>query len=205
MQLHKLKSRGLKKKKRVGRGISAGGGKTCGRGTKGQKSRSGSKAKPGFEGGQMPLIKRLPKRRGFYNMFSLHWQIVNVDKLNKFKNETKIDLKLLYNEGIVRNCKDKLKILSNGSLDKKLEIHAHSFSKQAKKKIEKVGGKAVVIKVSNVALKRMEQAPVTKVTKEKHEVSKKEEVGNIKTSHSAPKTSKNKPKSRKITKNKFKK
>lgn len=151
MQLHKLKSRKLKRKKRVGRGISAGGGKTCGRGTKGQKSRSGEGAKPGFEGGRMPLIKRLPKKRGFYNMFSTHWQIVNVDKLNEFKNGISVDIRLLYNKGIVGNLKDKLKILGDGVLDKKLEIHAHSFSKQAKRKIEQAGGKAVVEKASKVS------------------------------------------------------
>ncbi len=102
----------------------------------------------------------MPKKRGFYNIFSTHWQIVNVGKLNELKNGTKVNIKLLYNKGIIRDLKDKLKILGDGVLDKKLEIYAHSFSKQARKKIEQAGGKAVIVKVSQVS-------GVSQVSKEK--------------------------------------
>jgi large subunit ribosomal protein L15 len=128
-----------KSKKRLGRGVGSGHGKTSGRGHKGQKSRSGSKSMKGFEGGQMTLIRRLPKR-GFNNKFATIFQIVNVEDLNKFKENDTVNQQKLKEAGLIRNLRDKVKILGNGELKKSLNIEAHKFSKSAKDKIEKAKG-----------------------------------------------------------------
>jgi large subunit ribosomal protein L15 len=128
-----------KSKKRLGRGVGSGHGKTSGRGHKGQKSRSGSKSMKGFEGGQMTLIRRLPKR-GFNNKFAAIFQIVNVEDLNKFKENDTVNQQKLKEAGLIRNLRDKVKILGNGELKKSLNIEAHKFSKSAKDKIEKAKG-----------------------------------------------------------------
>ncbi len=128
-----------KSKKRVGRGSGSGLGKTSGRGHKGQKSRAGSKSMKGFEGGQMPLIRKLPKR-GFNNKFATIYQIVNVEDLNSFKENSIINQKALKESGLIRNTRDKLKVLGKGELKKALTVEAHKFSKSAKEKIEKVKG-----------------------------------------------------------------
>lgn len=146
MKLHELGTSQGKKRKRVGRGMSSGYGKTSGRGQKGQKARSGKGVRPGFEGGQMPLYRRLPKR-GFTNIFSKKFAIINVEDLNRFEDNTEITPDLLVSEGLVKKgkIKDGVKVLGNGEIDKKLIVNAHKFSKSAVEKIEAAGGKVKVI------------------------------------------------------------
>lgn len=147
MKLHDLHPapNSKKKKKRVGRGISAGRGKTAGRGQDGQKSRSGGGVRPGFEGGQMPLSRRIPKR-GFSNYpFKKTYAIINVGDLERFDDGTEVTPELLKKLKIVKKLNDGLKILGNGELTKKLTIKAHKVSKTAQEKIEKNGGKVEVI------------------------------------------------------------
>ena len=147
-KLHELKpAKGaVKEKKRIGRGTATGQGKTAGRGQDGQWSRSGGGVRPGFEGGQMPLYRRLPKR-GFNNFeFEKRYSIVNIEKLNIFEDGTEITPELLKETGVVRKIeKDGIKILGNGSIEKKLTIKANKFTKSAAEKIEAAGGKAEVI------------------------------------------------------------
>src|SRR5215210_738472 len=134
------------KKKRVGRGPGSGLGKTSGRGNKGQKSRSGYSAKRGFEGGQMPLHRRLPKR-GFTNIFKREWAEVNLSRLEElFEAGATVTLDALVESGVVRKSRrDSVAVLGKGELGKALTINAHRFSESAKKKIEAAGGKAEVI------------------------------------------------------------
>ena len=129
---------------RKGRGAGSGNGKTAGKGHKGQNARSGGGVRPGFEGGQIPLYRRLPKR-GFHNMFAKEFAIINVDALNAFDNDAVIDINTLLAEGIIRKELDGLKVLGNGELTKKLTVKATVFSAAAKEKIEAAGGKAEVI------------------------------------------------------------
>ena len=135
------------KKMRVGRGIGSGKGKTSGRGVKGQKSRSGVAIKS-FEGGQMPLYRRLPKR-GFTNNFKKEFQIVNISKLDGIQ-EKKIDAKLMYEKGLIRSPFKPIKILGSGDLKQPFNIVATEFSKSAKEKIEKSGGTAQVLWLTNL-------------------------------------------------------
>ena len=147
MKLNELKyNEGSKKDiKRVGRGSSSGTGKTSGRGQKGQKARSGGGIRPGFEGGQLPLYRRLPKR-GFSNaMFKKEYAVINVADLNNFDEGTKVTPELLKEMGIIKNALCGIKVLGNGELTKKLEVRAHKFSLTAKEKIEAAGGKAEVM------------------------------------------------------------
>jgi large subunit ribosomal protein L15 len=132
-----------KKRKRVGRGPGSGHGKTSCRGHKGQNSRSGGGVKPGFEGGQMPLQRRIPKR-GFTNIFQKTFSIVNVSSLEKLE-ESEITPEVLIKEGLVRKIQDGVKILGNGELKKAVTVKAHAFSASAKEKIEKAKGTAEVI------------------------------------------------------------
>lgn len=134
-----------KTRKRVGRGTGSGLGKTSGKGHKGQNARSGGGVRPGFEGGQLPLFRRLPKR-GFTNaMFKTTYAVLNLNDLNKFEENTEITPELLKEMGILKNQLDGVKILGNGTLEKKLIVKANQFSKKAKEEIEKLGGKAEVI------------------------------------------------------------
>ena len=146
MRLHELRPpEGARKAaKRKGRGMASGLGKTAGRGQKGQKSRSGSGIRRGFEGGQMPYFQRLPKR-GFTNIFKQKWNIVNISDLAAFDQGSVITQEMLHEAGLIRNLSDPLKVLGNGELDRKLEVRANRFSKQALEKIEAAGGKAEVI------------------------------------------------------------
>lgn len=146
MKLHELKPQVGEKRnrKRVGRGIGSGLGKTAGRGHKGQKARSGGGVRPGFEGGQKPLQLRLPKR-GFKNIFRKELVEVNVQELNRFADNTVVTPELLQESGIIKKVKDGVKILGQGELEKKLEVRANSFSKSAVEKITAAGGKAEVI------------------------------------------------------------
>ena len=131
--------------KRKGRGPGTGNGKTGGRGHKGQKARSGGGVRVGFEGGQMPLARRIPKR-GFNNIFAKPLESVNVSVLNdKFQDGATVDAEALLNAGILSKCRYGVKILGNGEISKKLTIKASAFSESAKEKIEKAGGKAEVI------------------------------------------------------------
>lgn len=135
-----------KTKKRAGRGVSSGRGKTCGRGQKGQKSRSGGGKGPGFEGGQNPLHKRLPKLPGFKNPDQKEFQIVNVERLNTFKASSTITPEVLAEKGIVKRRDDLVKFLGRGKIEKSYTVKAHGFSQSAKQKIEKAGGKTEVLK-----------------------------------------------------------
>ncbi len=146
MRLHELRPpEGARKAaKRKGRGMSSGLGKTAGRGQKGQMSRSGSGVRRGFEGGQMPYFQRLPKR-GFTNIHKQKWNIVNVGDLNIFDEGAAVTPEMLVEAGLIRNLRDPLKVLGNGDVERKLEVKANRFSKQAQEKIEAAGGKAEVI------------------------------------------------------------
>lgn len=146
MRLHELRppEGASKAAKRKGRGMASGWGKTAGRGQKGQKSRSGSGLRRGFEGGQMPYFQRLPKR-GFTSIFKQKWNIVNLCDLNNFNPDTPITQQLLFEEGLIRNMRDPLKILGNGEIKHNYTIQANHFSRQAREKIEAAGGKAEVI------------------------------------------------------------
>ncbi|MGI6065802.1 MAG: 50S ribosomal protein L15 [Bacillota bacterium] len=132
------------KANRVGRGIGSGSGKTSGRGHKGQKSRSGGGVRPGFEGGQMPLQRRLPKR-GFTNIFKKEIVEVSLQDLNRFENGTVVTPEVLLEAGVIKNVKDGVKILANGELEKSLTVQVHKVSKMAAEKIAAAGGKVEVI------------------------------------------------------------
>lgn len=133
-----------KKAYRKGRGAGSGNGKTAGRGHKGQWARSGGGVRPGFEGGQMPLARRLPKR-GFHNIFGTTYAVVNVSTLERFEDGTEVTTELLLETGIISKALDGVKILGNGELSKNLTVKAAAFSASAKEKIEKAGGKVEVI------------------------------------------------------------
>ena len=146
MKLHELKpAEGSRKpRRRVGRGIGSGMGKTSTRGTKGQFSRTGGGTRPGFEGGQMPLYRRLPKR-GFKNTFAKKYAEVNVEQLTCFDNGAVVDPAALIEAGILKNVLDGVRVLGNGELTKSLTVQAQGFTKSAQQKIEAAGGKAEVI------------------------------------------------------------
>ena len=130
--------------KRVGRGIGSGTGKTSGKGHKGQNARSGGGVRPGIEGGQMPLYRRLPKR-GFNNIFAKQYVAINVEDLNKLEDGTEVTAQVLKENGIISKTLDGVKILGRGELTKKLSVKVAKYSASAKEKIEKAGGKAEVI------------------------------------------------------------
>ncbi|AWI07320.1 50S ribosomal protein L15 [Clostridium drakei] len=146
MKLHELKPAAGSRKspKRVGRGTGSGLGRNAGKGEKGQKARSGGGVRLGFEGGQMPLFRRLPKR-GFTNIFAKEFSTINVDRLNIFEDGTEVTPELLLSKGMVRKAKNGVKILGNGDLQKKLTVKAAKFSQVAIEKIEALGGKVEVI------------------------------------------------------------
>lgn len=129
---------------RKGRGAGSGNGKTAGKGHKGQNARSGGGVRPGFEGGQMPLARPLPKR-GFNNIFAVKYAAINVSDLNKFEDGAVVDAEALQAAGIIKKTLDGVKILGNGEISKKLTVKAAKFSTSAKEKIEQAGGKAEVI------------------------------------------------------------
>ncbi len=131
-----------KKRKRVGRGNGSGHGTYSGRGCNGQKSRTGNKMRPGFEGGQLPLIKRLPEKRGFVNIFRTEYSTVNIDQLAVFEPGSEVTPEKLLDSGIVKSLRRPIKILGNGEISRPLVIKANKFSAAAKAKIEAAGGKA---------------------------------------------------------------
>lgn len=147
MKLHELSpAAGSKKEvKRIGRGAGSGQGKTAGKGHKGQKARAGRGMRPGFEGGQMPLQRRVPKR-GFVNIFGKEFSIVNVSALDQsFEDGAVVDIDALIKKGLVKKVLDGVKILGNGEISKKLTVQVNAYSEAAKQKIEAAGGKAEVI------------------------------------------------------------
>ncbi|WP_335872181.1 50S ribosomal protein L15 [Bacillus sp. 2205SS5-2] len=146
MKLHELKPAegSRKERKRVGRGIGTGNGKTSGKGHKGQNARSGGGVRLGFEGGQTPLFQRLPKR-GFTNINRKEYAVVNLDALNRFEEGTEVTPELLIETGVVSNERAGIKILAKGTMEKKLTVKAHKFSSAAKEAIEAAGGQTEVI------------------------------------------------------------
>ncbi len=146
MKLHELSPApgSVRDVKRIGRGHGSGNGKTAGKGHKGQKARAGRGFRAGFEGGQMPLQRRVPKR-GFNNIFATPYAIINVAALNKFEDGAVVDVKALQDAGIVKNAPNGVKVLGNGKLDKKLTVKVAAYSESAKAKIEAAGGQAEVI------------------------------------------------------------
>ena len=146
LKLHDIKpAKGAnRKRKRIGRGPGSGSGKTAGRGHKGQKSRSGYSRKIGFEGGQMPLYRRLPKR-GFRNIFAKKYAIVNVQDLNCFEEGATVTPVMVQEQGLVKKVHSGLRVLGQGKLEKKLTVKAHHFTESARQKIEKMGGSIEVL------------------------------------------------------------
>jgi len=144
----------LKKRKRVGRGNRSGHGTTCGRGTKGQLSRAGGNTRLGFEGGQMPLHRRIPHLKGFKNTRKKEFNIINVGALNKFDDESTVDFNFLVKRGLIMNKNNPLKILGNGDVVKKFTVKANFFSESAAKKIQDSGGKIEVIQVGKTNNKK---------------------------------------------------
>ncbi len=146
MKLHELSPApgSVREVKRIGRGHGSGQGKTAGKGHKGQKARAGRGMRPGFEGGQMPLQRRIPKR-GFVNIFATNYAIINIAALNKFEDGAVVDTQALKDAGLVKDSKDGVKVLGNGELTKKLTVKVAAYSESAKAKIEAAGGKAEVI------------------------------------------------------------
>ena len=146
MKMHELSPAfgSTKEAKRIGRGHGSGNGKTAGKGHKGQKARAGHGMRPGFEGGQMPLQRRIPKR-GFNNIFAVEWIAINLSALEVFEDGATVDAAALADKGIVKKASLPIKVLANGKLTKKLTVKANAFSAAAAEKINSVGGKAEVI------------------------------------------------------------
>ena len=146
MKLHEYKSAegSRTRRKRLGRGMASGFGKTSGKGHKGQNARSGGGTRPGFEGGQTPLFQRLPKR-GFTNVNRKEFTVVNLDTLNRFDENTEVTPELLLESGVLSKVKSGVKVLAKGSIDRKLTVKAHKFSKAAQEAIEAAGGTVEVI------------------------------------------------------------
>lgn len=147
MKLHELKpAKGsTRDRKRVGRGHGSGHVKTAGRGTKGQKSRSGGRVRPGFEGGQNPIYQRMPYKRGFKNYFKQEYEVVNIRAIEEFGLESPVTPESLMERGVIRTTKVPLKVLGDGELSTAVEFHAHKFSTSAREKIEAAGGRVEVI------------------------------------------------------------
>lgn len=147
MRLHDLGPvQGSKKsRKRVGRGIAAGQGKTAGRGTKGQNSRSGGGVRPYFEGGQLPLVRRLPHLRGFTNIWRVEYRPVNLARLASFAADSEVSPETLASAGIIKKATDRVAILAQGDIDRPLKVKAHRVSKNAQSKIEAAGGSVEII------------------------------------------------------------
>jgi len=147
MQQHNLKppAGATHKRKRVGRGDGSGHGSQSGKGAKGQKARAGGGVRLGFEGGQLPLIKRLPRKRGFVNIFKIEYSVVNVGELKAFSANSEITLKELLESGLIKSLKYPVKILGDGKIDRPLTVKANKFSAAAEKKITAAGGKAEAI------------------------------------------------------------
>ena len=176
MKLHDLKpdKGSTKRKRRLGRGIAAGQGKTAGRGTKGQGARRGGGKGPYFEGGQLPLVRRMPFKRGFTNVFRIEYQEVNLDSLQeRFANGDDVTPETLVEKGLLRDVEEPIVILGRGELSHKLTVHAHRFSKTAREKIEGAGGTCVELEL----LVTGAHATVKKLSKEKLDALRQEKSG----------------------------
>lgn len=184
MNLHSLKpADGAKKKrKRIGRGNASGHGTTAGKGTKGQLSRSGGGKGPGFEGGQLPLQRRLPRLPGFTNIFKKEYQLVNIRDLDRFKEKTEVTPEILYDNRLVRKKEVPVKILGDGEIKKPLTVKAHAFSKKASEQIKKAGGKAEIIgRVSRESgVESREKIKKTKTTVTEIKTQEKKDMKNTK-------------------------
>ncbi len=145
MKLHELRppEGSNKNRKRVGRGTGSGHGKSAGRGTRGQNARSGGGPRPYFEGGQLPLVRRLPHKRGFHNIFKISYEVVNLDRLASFRKGSKVNPEALAEAGIIKSPKYWVKVLGQGELKHALTVEAHRFSASAREKIEAAGGTVV--------------------------------------------------------------
>lgn len=143
MQLHELKpaAGSHKSRRRVGRGHGSGRGTTAGRGSKGQKARSGGKVNPRFEGGQLPMVLRLPRKRGFTNRNRIEYAEINVSELARFDADSQVDPEALVAKGLLKKARQPVKVLGNGEIDRPLTVRAHKFSASARQKIEAAGGK----------------------------------------------------------------
>lgn len=153
MKIHELNLESGKDKKRVGRGIGSGYGKTAGRGTKGQNARTGGGVRPGFEGGQNPLAKRLPKKRGFAALNHTQYQVFNLSGLDQFKDGSTVDAAALAAAGLVKKADDRIKLLSKGEVTKKLTVQVTAVSAAAKKAVEAAGGTVELVKFTTAAKK----------------------------------------------------
>ncbi|TAK36309.1 MAG: 50S ribosomal protein L15 [Chloroflexota bacterium] len=151
MKLHEMEAgEGARhRRKRIGRGNSSGHGTTAGRGTKGQKARAGGNVPPRFEGGQLPLVRRLPYKRGFVNHFRVEYAVINVGALQRFPAGTEVSPEMLHTNGLIESVSMPVKILGDGALDRALSVRAHRFSATARGKIEAAGGK--VEEIGNAA------------------------------------------------------
>jgi large subunit ribosomal protein L15 len=151
MKLHDLQPApgSRKRRKRVGRGMAAGQGKTAGRGTKGQGARAGGGKGPYFEGGQLPLVRRLPFKRGFNNIWRVEYAEVNLDRLDEFESGAEVSPQTLYEAGIIKSTNKPVVILARGDLDRELTVKAHRFSTSARAKIEAAGGTVEVLALEN--------------------------------------------------------
>jgi len=154
MKIHELTITANRKPKRIGRGISAGQGKTAGRGTKGQNARTGGGVRPGFEGGQNPLAKRLPKKRGFASLARVEYQVVNLDALARLKTGTAIGPAELATAGLIKSAERRVKLLARGELTTKLNLKVHHASAAAKAAIEKAGGTLEIISFTKAPSKK---------------------------------------------------
>jgi large subunit ribosomal protein L15 len=154
MKIHELQLESAKDKKRVGRGIGSGYGKTAGRGTKGQNSRTGGGVRPGFEGGQNPLAKRLPKKRGFVPISRVEYQVVNLGGLDRLKDGATVDVAALVSAGLVKKADQRVKLLARGELTKKLTVKVNAASATAKSAVEKAGGTLEIIALAKTPSKK---------------------------------------------------
>lgn len=154
MKIHDLQLESSKDKKRVGRGIGSGYGKTAGRGTKGQNARTGGGVRPGFEGGQNPLAKRLPKKRGFVPLSRIEYQVVNLSSLDRFEEGSTIDIMALVEAGLVKKSDVRVKLLASGELTKKLTVKVQGASAAAKAAVESAGGAVEIVELAKVPSKK---------------------------------------------------
>jgi len=154
MKIHELELSSPTQRKRVGRGIGSGRGKTAGRGTKGQNARTGGGVRPGFEGGQNPLSKRLPKKRGFVPLSQVHYQIISLSSLERLESGATADASTLAANGLIKHADRRVKLLATGTLTKKLTVKVHGASAKAKVAVEAVGGTIEVIDLPKVPSKK---------------------------------------------------
>jgi large subunit ribosomal protein L15 len=165
LKIHELEVTSAKDRKRVGRGIGSGRGKTAGRGTKGQNARTGGGVRPGFEGGQNPLAKRLPKKRGFVPISRVEYQLVSLAELESLTAGSTADASTLASHGFIKHVDRRVKLLANGTLTKKLTVKVHGASQAAIAAVEKAGGSLEVIKLAKTPSKKATRPKVEETTK----------------------------------------